>query len=141
MSDTELMHYGILGMKWGVRRSRKELERARKARNASEDSKKASRSKKRDVSELSNEELRELNNRMQLERTYRDLTKSEISPGKKFVQEVLRETSKELAKEYLKKGAKYGIDYGLTYVSPKSAINGVVLKATSATVKEKLKRK
>lgn len=114
-----LQHYGILGMKWGVRRSRKELERERKQRNASEDSKKAAKNKKRDISELSNEELRELNNRMQLERQYRDLTKSEIGPGKRFAQEVLRETGKELVKEYLKKGVKSGISYTVDVIEEK----------------------
>lgn len=109
----ELMHYGVLGMKWGVRRSKKELERARKRGKRSAEAKSAERLKSRDISELSNEELKELNTRMQLERQYRDLKKSEMDPGKKFAQEVLRETGKELAKEYLKKGAKYGIDYAI----------------------------
>lgn len=141
MDKSELMHYGILGMKWGVRRNRKELERARKARRASDDSKKAEKSKAKDISELSNEELRELNNRMQLERQYRDLKKSEMDPGKKFVQEVLRETGKELAKEYLKKGVKTGIDFAVGYaVESRPAISGVKIDMPKGA-QRRIKRK
>lgn len=82
----ELMHYGVLGMKWGVRRSNAQLARARKSRKKSEndheDYKKASRSKS--VRTMSDKELRETNARLQMERQYADLTKKQ-STGKKLV--------------------------------------------------------
>lgn len=82
----ELMHYGILGMKWGVRRSDAQLARARGSRKTSseqhEDYTKAH--SKKSVSSMSDRELRERNNRLQMERQYADLTKKE-NVGKKLV--------------------------------------------------------
>lgn len=80
--DDFLAHYGVLGMKWGVRRSRAQLDRAaarrgekRKAKEASksDDHKKAKRLAKKPASELSNQELSELNKRMNLEQNYNQL--------------------------------------------------------------------
>lgn len=82
----ELYHYGILGMKWGVRRSDAQLARVRKSKKQSEDDhedyKKAHSSKS--VRAMSDKELRERNNRLQMEKQYSDLTKKE-STGKKLV--------------------------------------------------------
>ena len=76
MERNYLAHYGVLGMKWGVRR---------KSRTPSADSAKAKAIRKKKVNEMSNQELRDLNNRLQLERQYKDLTKKK-SVGKKAVQ-------------------------------------------------------
>ena len=57
---SELAHYGIPGMKWGVR----------KKRNPSGDAIESSKIRKKHVSEMSNDELRKLNNRQELERKY-----------------------------------------------------------------------
>ena len=59
----ELRHYGVLGMKWGKR----------KGRTTHEDYARAHSKKK--VSEMSNEELKNRNNRLQAEQQYKNLTK------------------------------------------------------------------
>ena len=89
--DSVLAHYGVLGMKWGVRRTPEQLGRARKARKAkkaaakaqkqsdktlpaSDDSKRASESRRIAANagpqKLSNKELEFLVNRMNLENRY-----------------------------------------------------------------------
>lgn len=85
----ELCHYGVLGMRWGVRRSDAQLARARKSRKSKrsseddhEDYTKAHSTKS--VKSMSNAELRERNNRLQMEKQYADLTKKQ-SKGKKLV--------------------------------------------------------
>lgn len=64
--NNELYHHGVKGMRWGVRKSR---------RTASEDSVKVQNIKKKKINEMSNQELRDANNRLQLEATYKQFTK------------------------------------------------------------------
>ena len=52
---------------------------------------------------MSNAELRQLNERLQLERNYKSLTTTELAPGQKFASDVLKESGKEVAKQYTKK--------------------------------------
>ena len=82
--DNELYHYGILGMRWGIRKSRSGSggsKKTSKKRTASDDAKDAMSLKKKKVYEMSNAELRRLNDRQNLERTYRQNNKSIIAKG------------------------------------------------------------
>lgn len=84
----ELCHHGIKGQRWGVRRYRKKdgsLTRAGRKRygdDRHEDYKKVH--DKKSVSQMSDAELRARNNRLQMEKQYKDLTKK-TSTGKKAV--------------------------------------------------------
>lgn len=87
----ELCHYGVLGMKWGVRRNRKSrsgIKNKRAKTPISEDSKKVKTIRKKKVNQMSNQELRDVNQRMQLENQYRDL-RSKRNVGKKVVTAVV----------------------------------------------------
>ena len=83
-----LYHHGIKGQKWGVRRFRNAdgtLTAAGKKRaKILSDSARVKKIRKKKISQMSNEELRDANNRLQLERQYKDLTKKK-SVGKKAV--------------------------------------------------------
>lgn len=105
---SELYHHGIKGMKWGIRRTRKQLDRAAgRIKKSSDDTaenkqniKKVS-SAKSSVKSLSDDELKKRIRRLQDEKTYRDLLKSEEQPkifdGKKFVISVLEQSGKNIA--------------------------------------------
>lgn len=109
----DLYHHGIKGMKWGVRRKRTTLAstKSKKRSSQSEDHIRAKQLKKKKVSQMSNAELRELNNRLQLESQYKNLKRQNVSAGRKFVKDVAYETAKNTASEYTKKYAKQGIAY------------------------------
>lgn len=114
MEKNCLQHYGVLGMKWGVRKDRSGSRFARRKRAPnSEDYERAKTLKKKSVKQLSNAELRELNNRMQLESQYRNLKKQNITAGQKFVNDVVHETVKSTMSEYVKKYAKKGLGYAM----------------------------
>lgn len=72
MGSSELMHYGIKGMRWGVRRKRTSHEDYQKAHS------------RKSIRDMSDKELRERNNRLQMEQQYAQLTKKK-STGKAVV--------------------------------------------------------
>lgn len=71
-ADDVLAHFGIKGMKWGVRRSEAQLARARQG--DSEDFTTSRQLKSTPNRKLSTSELKKLNERLQLEKTNRELT-------------------------------------------------------------------
>lgn len=98
-------------MKWGRRRSVATASNVpARARTISEDHNKKIVLKSKRISEMSNAELRAFNERVQLERTYKQLTKDEMSAGKKFINELIVDTGKDLAKNFVKKYANKGLE-------------------------------
>ena len=96
MNNNELYHYGVLGMKWGVRKSRgggvsKTGRRGRTIKErppAHEDYKKAH--SKKPVREMSDVELRSRINRLDMERRYQELNASTKNRGRKYVNSIVK---------------------------------------------------
>lgn len=113
--ENTLVHYGILGMKWGVRRTPEQLARARGKTPAQKKTvsvqkkaatkpaaKTSSNSGKKTSSELTNDELKEKIARLELEKRYKELAKSTMPPpksskGKDFVMRVIEKSGENIA--------------------------------------------
>ena len=110
-----LQHWGIKGMKWGVRRFRNKngsltaAGRKRYSEDIHEDYNKAH--DKKSVKSMSDAELRARNNRLQMEMQYSNLTKKKVSAGRKFVTGVIvaaaTSVATSYANKYLEKGVKW----------------------------------
>lgn len=118
--DEELYHYGVKGMKWGIRRSPAQLghktgtkkkktsvvdavkkisqkrQQAKAEKTARKEARKTSR-KKKSVAEMSDDELRERIARLELEKRYRDLTPKQTHRGRDFVISVLENSGRNIA--------------------------------------------
>ena len=125
----ELMHYGVMGMKWGVRKDGKpqgssngkrrkskpsssltnqtrghasvDAPSASSVRRAEKAERKAvKKQRKQDVknrSQLSDKDLDAKIERLNKEKRLKELTDSEVTPGKKFVKDVASISGKKIA--------------------------------------------
>lgn len=138
MND-ELYHHGILGMRWGVRRTKSQLGyktgNGRKRQGDDSDVygkavssvKSGGSNKSKSIANMTDDELRNHINRLQMERQYLDLEKQisaytpqQVSRGKKFMKSMekdvitpaLKDAGKNLLTKFLnKKGAELlGLD-------------------------------
>lgn len=117
VSSNALEHHGILGMKWGIRRFQNKdgsLTSAGKKRNKgpSDDYKESRALKKRGTRNLSNDELRKLNERLKLESDYDSYT----SKGESYTKKAMIDAGSKLAVTAIKAAVIYA---GIKYVKTK----------------------
>lgn len=99
-SNAALAHYGVKGMRWGITKkssgsggsasSGKRLQ-TKVVQKESQDHKTAQKLKLKSLSSMSNKEIQELNRRLQLEKSYRELnpSTSAFKKGKKVGDDIL----------------------------------------------------
>lgn len=109
MENAELTHHGIKGMHWGVRRTPEQLQRAqghistasnivKEAKNINNSvSNIRSNTKKKNLSTMSDQELRDRVNRLNLEQQYTQLSRNKVSKGQQYVRNTLEVAGSTLA--------------------------------------------
>ena len=116
--DNYLQHYGVLGMRWGVRRTPAQLGRSS---NGSTKRKRFSigvkksvpkqdiqsiKPKQKTIKDLTDDELRQKINRLRMEQEYRNLSPAQISTGKKVVDRILKNVVTPAAEDVAKQLTK-----------------------------------
>ena len=116
--EEHLEQYGVRGMKWGVRK-----RRGSTPSNPSQPKAKSAPAKQAPTKvpnsfknkpqnrRMSDAELRNRLNRLQMEKQYRELTTS--PKGKSFVKEVLQDTGKQVARQALQTAGKVALQMAL----------------------------
>lgn len=100
MGHSELMHYGVRGMRWGIRKSR--IKGAKRWTSA----------KQAKIDGMSDDQLRRVNNRIRLEKEYRQLTQTRMERYRaragKAAEEAAFNTLQNAIQNGLKKAAGRG---------------------------------
>ena len=112
--ENELYHFGIKGMRWGVRRYQNTdgsltnagKKRLKKGQTSNEETDSSIKSKTKTVKEMSDDELSQAITRLQLEEKYKSLSPKNVSKGKKFVDTVANDVLKPAAIDIGKQVAK-----------------------------------
>lgn len=121
-----LMHHGIKGMKWGVRRTPEQLGHRREKRDemknrivrssGSRSSSTLKRARGENINKLSNQQLKDYNERLNLEQNFARLTEGRVKQGKDWVAKTIlsgiivgtvAQVTKSVVKNWLE--VKFGI--------------------------------
>ena len=97
-TDDFLEHFGIPGMHWGRRKSS-----GSNVVTGSKDHVRKHELKKKQLKDMTNEELRDFTTRLQLERQYKDLNRSDVSAGRKFLMDFVKNQATALLSGYVTK--------------------------------------
>ena len=161
MDNNELYHYGILGMKWGIRRTPAQLghrikqrkvekqrkENLAKARQARAEHQKKLKSGKLKPKDMTEAELRKEIQRLQLEKQYMDLKRdtSSQNKGKTFaskyggqlVDKLITNAGIDLVTQVAKSAGAKGIDDIIDKINAKIPDDKNKMESVYANNKEK----
>lgn len=123
----ELYHFGVKGMKWGVRKDRKRSISSKRSRSDSKDYTESRDLFKKSPNKLSNAELRKINERLNLEQQYSNLTTSQKKKGNRFIDKVgnqMKQTAANEVSKQLMNAGKIILGIGIAYAASRARGNG-----------------
>lgn len=100
MGHSELMHFGVKGMRWGVRKQR------------IKDAKRWTSKKQAKIDGMTDDQLKKANNRLRLEKEYRQLTQTRLGKYRKRVGKAAEEAAFNTLQNALQKGFKKAASQG-----------------------------
>lgn len=107
MSDADILeHFGVKGMKWGVIRTRRQIDEDSADTVAKKEVQQKIKRNLGSTGSLSNAELQKYVTRLELEQKYSRLSSSKKNEGRKFAEEILRNE----AKKYVAKGVATAVN-------------------------------
>ena len=124
---SELYHFGIKGMKWGVRRDRKRSVQTKQSKSDSSDYRESRDLLKKSPNQLSNAQLRKMNERLNLEQQYSNLTAAQKQTGQSFMSRVqgqLKNTAANEVSKGLMDLGKMALGIGITYAMTRMSSRG-----------------
>lgn len=121
MDNKTLYHYGVKGMKWGVRRYQNRDGRltaaGQKQKSASDaDSKEKSDRKTalKNRRTMSDAELQNRIKRLKMEQEYKNLSEQDISQGRKMVSDIMTDAGKKVLTAAAAGTMAYMVNYAMT---------------------------
>lgn len=114
--DTHLSHYGVKGMKWGIRRNstRSEKSKERKKDALTEQEKESRRNDVKKRRTLSDSYIKNRIERLKLEKQFKDLTEEDLKPGRKLVLDALKSAGTKTLTTVAAGAAAYAVKAALT---------------------------
>lgn len=140
-SSEFLAHYGVKGMKWGVRRTQAQLVRAASKRKEARDPSTpegAERARRKQAlatrRTMDDGDLDKLVKRLETEKKLKNLIEDDLSAGKKASKMILSDTGKQIAKQVIAGVAVAGISVAIGNKFGKSSGPGDDAKVTPAQI-------
>ena len=146
ITPTEIKHYGVLGMKWGVRKDRSSGRSTSKDSRSSSGKKDSNSSPQRrsntfrakpENRRMSDAELRQKLNRIQMEKQYRELTTTPKSQN--FLKQILAESGKTAMKQVASRAVNVAVQVAIEKAAGRAS--GDTAKFLTAMAEQGQKKK
>lgn len=106
--DEFIKHYGVKGMKWGVRKDRGRVTTGSKKTRKQQASEREMRRADNNRRVISTPELESRIRRIKLERELKKLTEQELDPGKTFAKAIMSQAGRKVLSAAVAGGMAYG---------------------------------